>query len=71
MTTPTGALPMLVATLRRTGRDDCPASGWELHHSSTASDGTVVCPSCSQTVPTTRHDRLGDRVRVVNGHHRT
>jgi hypothetical protein len=43
----------------------------ELHRSCTASDGTVVCPSCSQTVPTRRDDRLGARVRVVEGHHRT
>jgi uncharacterized Zn finger protein (UPF0148 family) len=62
---------MLVSAIRPTARRNCRASGWALHRSSTASDGTVVCPSCSQTVAAQRDDRLGDRVRVVEDHRLT
>ncbi len=66
-----GPWAMLVAPLRAIARRTCPASGWELHRSCTATDGTVVCPSCAHTVPTRRDHRLGDQVRVVRGHHLT
>jgi hypothetical protein len=68
MTARSAAWSMLVAPLRPTALRNCPASGWELHRSCAAGDGTVVCPSCSQRVATEQDSRLGARVRVIKGH---
>lgn len=70
MTAPPARWSMLVLPVRQHQRSEplCHASGWGVALGFTRGDGTIVCPVCSQTVPTRHDPQLGSRVQVVDDH---
>ncbi len=54
---------------RSNGRSSsCVASGWGLRRSCARSNGTVVCPVCTQLVVTRQDQKLGDGIRLIADH---